>query len=72
LDRPLEDEERRKAVADALERLPPEDRTVVVLRDLDDKPYEEISLELRIPLGTVKSRLARARGKLQDMLKDAL
>jgi RNA polymerase sigma-70 factor (ECF subfamily) len=68
----LEDEERRKAVADALERLPLEDRTVVVLRDLDDKPYEEISLALRIPLGTVKSRLARARGKLQEMLKDAL
>jgi RNA polymerase sigma-70 factor (ECF subfamily) len=72
LDRPLEDEERRKAVADALERLPPEDRTVVVLRDLDDRPYEEISLSLRIPLGTVKSRLARARAKLQDMLKDVL
>jgi RNA polymerase sigma factor (sigma-70 family) len=71
-DAPLEKEERRRRVADALDSLGAEDRTILVLRDVEDKPYEEIAELLGLPLGTVKSRLARARLKLRDLLKDTL
>jgi RNA polymerase sigma-70 factor (ECF subfamily) len=52
----------------ALARLTPEERAVLVLRELDGRPYEDISATLGIPLGTVKSRLARARALLADEL----
>ncbi len=45
----------------ALERLPPVFREVLVLRELEDMSYREISVVADIPLGTVMSRLARAR-----------
>ncbi len=71
-DAPLMDGERREAVAAALDRLSPEEKAIVVMRDLDDASYDEISRALDVPLGTVKSRLARARGRLQELLKDCL
>jgi len=60
--------ERRARVAAALERLPEAFRMPVVLRDLDGWSYEEIAAALRLPLGTVKSRIARARGQLRVLL----
>ena len=60
--------ERRARVAAALERLPEAFRMPVVLRDLDGWTYEEISAALRLPVGTVKSRIARARGQLRVLL----
>ena len=42
-------------------RLPPEFREVLVLRELEDLPYKEIAATLEIQIGTVMSRLARAR-----------
>jgi RNA polymerase sigma-70 factor (ECF subfamily) len=68
-DRPLEDAERHSLVRDALGRLEKEDRTILVLRDMEDKSYEDIASFLELPLGTVKSRLARARDKLKVLLK---
>jgi RNA polymerase sigma-70 factor, ECF subfamily len=65
----LEGEESRAAVRDALDRLDPQDRTILVLRDMEDKSYEEIAALLGVPLGTVKSRLARGRVRLRDILK---
>lgn len=62
--------EERRRVEGALDRLPPEDRAVVLMRDVDDRSYEEIAQALEVPLGTVKSRLARARLKLRNLLKD--
>jgi len=51
-----------EAVIDALlERLPPEFREVLVLRELEGLSYKEIAAVARIPIGTVMSRLARAR-----------
>ncbi len=44
----------------------------MVLRDMDDKSYEEIAASLGIPLGTVKSRLARSREKLRQVLESLL
>ena len=48
--------------------MPPLDRQVLFLRDVDGCAYDEIAARLRVPLGTVKSRLARARVKLADAL----
>ncbi|MBM4157487.1 MAG: sigma-70 family RNA polymerase sigma factor [Ignavibacteria bacterium] len=45
-------------------------RAIIVLRDIEELEYEEISEILDIPLGTVKSRINRAREKLKDLLKD--
>ena len=52
----------------ALERLPAEFREVIVLHDVEGLSYREIAGVAEIPLGTVMSRLARGRGKLQAEL----
>jgi len=49
--------------------LPPESRAVLVLREIEGLPYEEIAAMLKIPLGTVKSRLNHARGRLRQAVK---
>ncbi len=58
----------RLAVEAALERLPPEFRAAVVLRDLCQLDYAEIAEVLDVPIGTVRSRIARGRGQLADLL----
>jgi RNA polymerase sigma-70 factor (ECF subfamily) len=55
-----------------IERLPPKFREVIILRDVQGLSYEEIALILRIPIGTVKSRVTRARLRLQRRLKEIL
>lgn len=54
----------------ALRQLPEEYRSVVLLADLEDYTMEEISMILGCPVGTVKSRLFRARGRLRTLLHD--
>ena len=49
----------------AVDQLPNEFREVIVLREFDELSYKEISLLLRVPIGTVMSRLARARKRLK-------
>ena len=61
-------EEDRQAVRRAVEELPVELREVVVLRELEGLSYKEIAAIAGIPLGTVMSRLARARGRLIQRL----
>lgn len=56
-------------VAGAIAALPEKFKSVVVLRDIEDLPYEEIAEALDIPIGTVRSRLHRARAILFDRLK---
>jgi len=58
-----------QAVQDCLRQLPPEFRSVVVLIDLQGMDYQEARQVIRTPLGTLKSRLARARIRLQDCLQ---
>lgn len=53
----------------ALARLSPDHREVVVLREVEGLSYDEIADALRIPRGTVESRLHRARGELRKHLK---
>lgn len=52
----------------ALERLPAEQREVLLLVSLEEMTYEEVARTLSIPIGTVMSRLSRAREKLRAML----
>jgi RNA polymerase sigma-70 factor (ECF subfamily) len=64
--------ESRRFVAEALKRVPVEFRLPVVLRDLEEWSYEEIAVSLRLPVGTVKSRIARGRGHLKAILMPLL
>lgn len=60
----------REALQSALERLPVEYREVVLLCDVEEMKYKEIAEVLAIPIGTVMSRLARARKLLRQLLAD--
>ncbi|MGE5801706.1 MAG: sigma-70 family RNA polymerase sigma factor [Gemmatimonadota bacterium] len=57
-------------VTRAIDALPLPYREVIILRDVEDLRYEEIATMLGVPVGTVKSRLFRARALLQDRLRD--
>lgn len=61
--------ELRDAVADALRRLPPGHREILLLREVEDLDYGEIARALGCRMGTVKSRLARARAALRTELE---
>ena len=65
----LEQSEVESALRDAIAGLPEERRIVVVLRDLEGLPYEEIARALDLELGTVRSRLHRARMDLKAKLE---
>ena len=56
-------------VNEAIEKLPIEFREVVVLRELEELSYKEIAVVLEVPIGTVMSRLARARKRLMLLLQ---
>ena len=58
----------REQVRNAIERLPLEFREIILLREYEELSYEEITILLDCPAGTVMSRLARARSKLRDLL----
>ena len=62
----LGDEE---ALQNYLAQLDDEDRAIVTLYYLEDHTYEEVSQILQIPMGTVKSRLSRARDKLREIAR---
>ncbi len=62
----------RDRVAVALRSLPEEFRMPVVLRDLEGWNYDEIAVSLGLPVGTVKSRIARGRGQLREILAPLL
>jgi RNA polymerase sigma-70 factor (ECF subfamily) len=55
---------------DGIESLPHDAREAIVLREIEGLSYKEISEITRVPIGTVMSRLARARSKLQKRLND--
>lgn len=64
--------EQRVLVLDAIGRLPPDFREIVILRDMEDRSYEEIAELLEVPVGTVRSRLHRARLELKERLRRVL
>jgi RNA polymerase sigma-70 factor (ECF subfamily) len=57
-------------IIEAIEALPKEFRTAVVLSDVEGLPYAEIAELMELPIGTVKSRLFRGRRQLQQVLYD--
>jgi RNA polymerase sigma-70 factor (ECF subfamily) len=60
--------ETRRIIMEELESFLPEERSVIILRDMQEMEYEEISGILNMPLGSVKSKLSRAREKLKTRL----
>jgi len=62
--------ESRRILEDSLIDLDSEFRNIIILRDIQELSYDEISRILKIPLGTVKSRINRGRFKLKDILKE--
>jgi RNA polymerase sigma-70 factor (ECF subfamily) len=60
--------EAERLLQDALDALDEGHRTIIILRDIEDLPYEEIAEILDLPRGTVKSRLHRARAQLARAL----
>jgi RNA polymerase sigma-70 factor (ECF subfamily) len=68
----MERRERRSALFEALRLLSRELREVVILRDLQGLGYEEIGDLLKIPLGTVKSRINRGRIELVKLVRQRL
>ncbi|MFR1672917.1 MAG: sigma-70 family RNA polymerase sigma factor, partial [Candidatus Gastranaerophilaceae bacterium] len=61
--------ELEKVIKDAILELPEQFRIAIILRELQGLSYEEIAEATHSSVGTVKSRIARARGKLQEGLK---
>jgi RNA polymerase sigma-70 factor (ECF subfamily) len=61
---------KEEIIQKAIDVLSPKFKEVIILRDIQELSYEEISKILKIPLGTVKSRVNRARLKLQEILGD--
>jgi RNA polymerase sigma-70 factor (ECF subfamily) len=61
--------DRRLDLQAALDRLSPEHRQVLVLREFEKMSYEEMAEVIGVPRGTVESRLHRARGELREQLK---
>lgn len=64
----LETAELDRAIQNCIENLPPDFRTVIVLTEIQGLDYKEAASALKTPLGTIKSRLARARSRLRDCL----
>ena len=57
-----------KRLAQTLEELPPAFRTIITLIDLFELDYQEAAQILQVPIGTIKSRLARARMHMREKL----
>ncbi len=69
----LEQAEQERRVQQALARLSPEHRAVLVMKDMEGQKYENMAEALQVPIGTIRSRLHRARLELREILeKDEL
>ena len=67
-DAPLHQRDAKRLLEHAMARLDEQQRTIIILRDLDELSYDEIGTILDLPRGTVKSRLHRARSQLAQTL----
>jgi RNA polymerase sigma-70 factor, ECF subfamily len=65
----IEQDELGQAIQRCLSDLPDEFRSVAIMIDVQGLPYDEVSLAIGKPLGTIKSRLARARDRLRNCLQ---
>lgn len=67
-DQVAEQQQTARHVWNALDQMPFDQRAIIVLREIDGLSYEEIATSLGVAVGTVKSRLARAREHLREIL----
>ena len=65
----LERAEQQRRVQQALNRLSAEHRTVLILKDMEGQKYETMAEILQVPIGTIRSRLHRARLELRELLQ---
>lgn len=65
-------EERQRIISEAINNLKPRFREVIMLFEVENLTYEEISQKLKCPIGTVKSRLYNAKRELAKSLKDLM
>lgn len=68
-DASVQSREARELIHSALQKLSPELREAVILRDLHDMDYKDIATVLKVPEGTVKSRINRGRAELARLLQ---
>ncbi len=71
-DRELFEKQRNEIIHQAINSLPEHYRKVIIMRHFEEKSYEEIAKELKLPIGTVKVQIFRARELLYKKLKDKL
>jgi RNA polymerase sigma-70 factor (ECF subfamily) len=64
--------QRKKMLDDAIHSLPPKYRQVILMRHVDEKEYQEIAKTLKLPLGTIKAHIFRARELLYKQLRDKM
>tara|TARA_B100000575_G_scaffold134312_1_gene107014 strand:- start:1291 stop:1860 length:570 start_codon:yes stop_codon:yes gene_type:complete len=67
-DKDIIDKSLKQDLQECLSNLPLDFRTIIILRDIQELSYDEISIIIELPLGTVKSRINRARLKLYECL----
>ena len=67
--RPLERAEEERRIQLALSRMSPEHRAVLILKDMEEQKYEDMAEILQVPIGTIRSRLHRARLELRTLLE---
>jgi RNA polymerase sigma-70 factor (ECF subfamily) len=65
----LEQQEQEQRVQGALSRLSPEHRAVLIMKDMEGQKYETMAEILQVPIGTIRSRLHRARLELRELLE---
>ncbi|HEY7314635.1 MAG TPA: sigma-70 family RNA polymerase sigma factor [Gemmataceae bacterium] len=65
----LEQAEQGRRIREALARLSPEHRAVLVMKDMEGQKYETMAEILQVPIGTIRSRLHRARLELREVLE---
>jgi RNA polymerase sigma-70 factor (ECF subfamily) len=65
----LEQAEEERRLHEAIQRLSTEHRAVLILKDLEGLKYEEMAEALQVPVGTIRSRLHRARVELRELLQ---
>ena len=65
----LERAEEERRIQAALNRLSPEHRLVLILKDMEGQKYEAMAEILQVPIGTIRSRLHRARTELRELLE---
>jgi RNA polymerase sigma-70 factor (ECF subfamily) len=66
----LQNQQMAKKMQDSLDKLPEDQRTAFTMAEIEGMPYEEIAAQLDVPIGTVRSRIGRARESLKASLKD--